>query len=137
MPSGLDLSQPHEFSVGIGNVVTTTTISASGIGALPGSPAILRSLKVMYPRSARHGLTKGGETARIDVTISTAGLIAAGFDTEGIVKSAKDAANGATAPRQIQIGMLLDGVPYEALAPAGFQTPNNAGFGNISGRSAK
>ena len=137
LPSGLDLSQPHEFSVALGNVVTTTTISASGIGALPGSPAILRSLKVMYPRSARHGLTKGGETARIDVTISTAGLIAAGFDTEGIVKNAKDAANGATAPRQIQIGMLLDGVPYEALAPAGFQTPNNAGFGNISGRSAK
>lgn len=137
LPSGLDLSQSHEFSVAIGNVVTTTIISAAGVGALPGSPPILRNLKMMYPRSARHGLTKGGEKARIDVTFSTAALIAAGFDTEGIVKNARDAANGTTAPRQIQIGMLLDGVPYETLAPAGFQAPNNADFGNISGRTGK
>ena len=137
LPSGLDTTQPHEFSVAIGNVVTSTTIDSKGAGGLPGSTPILRNLKISYPHLKKGALTKGGESARIDVTISTAGLVTAGFDTEGIIKNATLTKGTMVAPRSIQIGMLLDGVPYEALTPTSFQASSNNDFGTISGRSSK
>ena len=137
LPAGLDLSQPHEFSVALGNVVCNTTIDARGAGSVPGSPAILRNLKVSFPHLPKGALTTGGESARIDVTMYTAGLIVSGFDTEGIVKNAKDAPSGVMAPRKIQVGMLLDGVPYESLTPTGYTSYSGSDFGVISGRTQK
>jgi|GEM_PF-1589530 len=137
LAAGLDLSKPHEFSVALGNVVVNTTLDARGSGGVPGTPAILRNLKVMYPKISKGKLTKGGESCRIDVTFSTAGLVAAGFDTEGIVKDARDLSSNGTAGRKIQVGMLLDGVPYESLPSSTLVQPKSTDFGTISGRTGR
>jgi sugar lactone lactonase YvrE len=135
LPAGLAVSAPHEFSIGIGNIVVDTMVDKKGKGEVPGNPAILKKLKLTYLKVKKGTITQGGEIARVDVTFNTAGMIDAGFDTEGIIRSATDAAGGKKAPRQIQIAMLLDGVPYTVLAPVTFTVSSTTAFGSISGRS--
>jgi len=133
LPSGLITSSSHEFSVGIGNIVVSTTINAKGKGSAPGTPAVLKSLSIAYMKVKKGVPTKGGETARISLVFNTAGMVAAGFDTEGIVRDSPDLTKG-QAPRSIQVAMELDGVPYTALVPVTFTVSSNSSFGSISGR---
>ena len=134
LPSGLDVSSSHEFSIGIGNIVVNTTVNGKGKGAVPGTPAVLKTMKITYMKVKKGVPTKGGETARIDVLFSTAGMVAAGFDTEGIVRTAPDVTNRQKAQRSIQVAMELDGVPYVAQAQVTFTVSSNSSFGNIAGR---
>jgi hypothetical protein len=135
LPSGLAVSSPHEFSIALGNIVVDTMVDKKGKGIITDRLGTLKKLKLTYLKVKKDTITKGGEIARVDVTFNTAGMVNAGFDTEGIVRSASDAGGGKKAPRQIQIAMLLDGVPYTVLAPVTFTVSSNTSFGSISGRS--
>ena len=132
LPPGLDTSKVHELGIAIGNIVSTTTVDAKGAGKSIGA---LKKLKVTYVKFKKGATTKGGEVAKIDATLSAAGLVAAGFDTEGIASTAADATKGKKAPRSIQIAVVLEGVTYEALAPVTFSLSSKADSGIIAGRS--
>ncbi len=136
LPPGLDLSKPHEFWIAIGNIVVETTIDAHGKGQTPGTPAVLRSLRVT-PKYRRNAITVGGEQAQVDATYYSSGLVTAGFDTEGISNQSNDVSSGKSVGRNIQVAFLLDGIPFQSLVPVNFNVSNNTDFGNISGRTAK
>ena len=138
LPAGLDITKQHEFMIGIGNIIVDATVGKNGKGTAVAKSSALRSLKIQYPKLKHGAVTTGGESAVVSAIFSTAGMVAAGFDTEGVTRSASDAAFGKKAPRNIQISMLLDGVPYETLAPVSFAIDtHNSDFGVISGRTKK
>ena len=137
LPGGLNTKKPHEFDIGIGNIVANASVDAHGKGAIStgsGGGTLLKKLKLTYLRIPKGGISKGGEEVRVDATFSTAGLVAAGFDTEGISNRATDVSPTQAANRNIQIGMLLDGVPYEILAPVTFSVSKDSLLGTIQGR---
>jgi len=133
LPAGFTVGQPHEFYIGIGNIVVMTTLDKNGKGAVPGTPAVLKSLKLTT--KVKKGVTTvGGEAATVTVTYSTKNMVANGFDTEGISAQATDVGNGKTAPRNIQVAILLDGSPYQMLAPVDYKLSGKSDLGNIAGR---
>ena len=132
LPPGLDTSKAHEFAISVGNIVTTTTVDTKGAGKATGA---LKKLKVTFTKFKKGAITKGGEIAKIDATIAAAGLVNAGFDTEGVASTAADATKGKKAPRSIQIALVYEGVTYEGLATVTFSLSNKADTGTISGRS--
>ena len=136
LPAGITQGQPHEFWIGIGNIIVTTTLDKNGKGSVPGSPGILKSLKVTS--KLKKGQTSvGGEPATVTCTYSTMAMVANGFDTEGISKDSTDLPKGKSTSRMIQVAMLLDGSPFQALAPVNFSKSGNSDLGTISGRSSK
>ena len=137
LPAGLDISVDHEFDLSIGNIVVNTVIGKGGRGKTPGTPPVLRTLQVRYPRIKKGALTVGGEIATVTATLNQTQMVAAGFNTEGVAANAGDAAFGKVASRKIQVSMLLDGVPYESLTPVNFTIGKNPDLGSISGRSLK
>ncbi len=136
LPAGYDPSVAHEFWVAIGNIVVETTIDKHGKGLAPGTPAVLKTLKISTKIKKGH-VAVGGEDARINVTYFSQAMVSLGFDTEGISQQSQDVSKGKSAPRNIQVAMLLDGVPFQSLAPVDFSVSNNMDFGSISGRSGK
>ncbi len=132
LPPGLNTAKPHELAIAIGNIVTTTTLDAKGTAAPKGA---LKKLKVTYVKLKKGSITKGGEEAKVDATISASGLIVNGFDTEGLSATAADATKGKKANRSIQIAVELEGVTYETLAPVTFSVSNKADSGTIAGRN--
>ena len=64
-------------------------------------------------------------------------MVTNGFDTEGISTASTDLPKGKSASRIIQVAMLLDGAPFQSLAPVNFSKSANSDLGTISGRSAK
>ena len=136
LPAGYDPSVAHEFWVAVGNIVVETTIDKHGKGLAPGTPAVLKTLKISTKIKKGH-VAVGGEDARINVTYYSQAMVKSGFDTEGISQQSSDVSKGKSAPRNIQVAMLLDGVPFQALAPVDFSISNNSDFGSISGRSGK
>ena len=136
LPAGYDPFVAHEFWVGLGNIVVETNIDNHGKGAAPGTPAVLKTLKISTKIKKGH-VAVGGEDARINVTYYSQAMVSSGFDTEGISQQSQDVSKGKSAPRNIQVAMLLDGVPFQDLAPVDFSVSNNMDFGNISGRSGK
>jgi len=94
---------------------------------------VLKSLKLTT--KVKKGVTTvGGEAATVTVTYSTKNMVANGFDTEGISAQATDVGNGKTAPRNIQVAILLDGSPYQMLAPVDYKLSGKSDLGNIAGR---
>ncbi len=137
LPSGLNPAKPHEFSVGIGNIIVNAMLDAHGKGTSTGGSNLLKSMKVTFKGVKKGTVTKGGETAQFTLTFSTTGIVAAGFDTEGISNKSTDVTPGRSAMRKIQLALLLDGTPYEFQAGVTFAISNDSAFGTISGRSAK
>ena len=137
LPSGLNPAKPHEFSVGIGNIIVNAMLDAHGKGTSTGGSNLLKSMKVTFKGVKKGAVTKGGETAQFALTFSTTGIVAAGFDTEGISNKSTDVTPGRSAMRKIQLALLLDGTPYEFQAGVTFAISSNSAFGTISGRSAK
>ena len=136
LPAGLDMAKPHEFWLSIGNIVVKTTIDEHGRGDTPGTPGVLRSLRVHY--FGKKGIvTVGGEKARVFATYYGAGFVAAGFDTEGISNTSTDTGTKIPAQRSIQIAALLDGSPFQTRATVNFEVAPGSDFGSISGRRRK
>jgi hypothetical protein len=135
LPPGLDTSLPHEIYVGIGNNITNTQVSSRGVGDVPGAPGLLQKLRLRL-KVKKDAVTAGGEDARINIVFNRTNLVGTGFETEGVSKNSKDTEpGGPKVARKIQIAVVLDGVPYEALAPVNFGITNKGDFGAISGRS--
>lgn len=131
LPPGLDLSKVQEFAVGVGNITDVTTVDPKGKGTLPGIQGHIKKLKVKYPRLKDTTLTAGGETARVDVTFSMAGMSAAGFDTEGVSAEATDFNAKKVAARSIQLAFVLAGVSYEASSKVDFKLSAKKDVGSI------
>lgn len=132
LQAGFDPSKSHEVWFGIGNIVVVTMVDPKGKGTVPGDPAVLKSLK--FTTKLKKGtVAAGGELATITVTYSTSKMVANGFDTEGIDAQSTDLIKG-KAIRNIQIAMVVDGVPYQALKPVDFSVTGKSDFGNLSAR---
>ncbi len=137
LPAELDLSQEHEFSVAIGNVVADLNIDKIG-RLIPGrSDPLVKSFRIQYLRVKPGTVTKGGELGRVLVKMSANNLVAAGFDTEGITSDSTDAFPGKVARRQLQVAFLLEGVAYETLFPVNFQIKPNKKSGIVTTVRAK
>ncbi len=136
LPAGFDPSVPHEFSIGIGNIVIIASVDAKGNGKEINGSGALKKLKLSY-KLKKGQISKGGELATVNATYNLAGMVNAGFDTEGISPRSTDATPGKTAPRTIQTGFTLDGAAYETQAPVQFTVSKNSEFGSIDGRNSK
>ena len=136
LPAGITIGQEHEFWMGIGNIVVTTTLDKNCKGIIANKSGTLKNVKMMT-KLKKGTVTLGGEPATITVTYSAQNMVANGFDSEGVSNQAADAKGGKVAQRQIQIAMLLDGAPFQSLAPANFSVSHNSDFGTINGRSSK
>lgn len=134
LPANLDISKSHELSFAIGNIVVDAMVNAKGKGTAVNNAKVLKSMKIQYQHVKKGVPTKGGETAQISVVFSSAGLTAAGFDTEGISTRSTDITAGKSGVRSIQVGMLLDGIPYSAQAPVTFAISKDSLLGTIQGR---
>ena len=138
LPANLDTSKSHELSFAIGNIVVDAMVNAQGKGSAVANgvsnPKVLKSMKIQYQHVKKGVPTKGGETAQVSVIFSSAGLTAAGFDTEGITTRSTDVTAGKSGLRSIQVGMLLDGIPYSAQLPVTFAISKDSLLGTIQGR---
>ncbi|MEI6234625.1 MAG: hypothetical protein WCT04_16340 [Planctomycetota bacterium] len=135
LPPGLDLRKNYEFWIALGNIVVKSTIS-KGKGTDFSVPGIVKSLKITTKAKITY-LTVGGEEATINVTYSAKGTVTNGFDTDGISNRSKDTVGGMSAPRKIQVAMLVDGAPFQSVAPVDFSMSKGGDLGTISGRSGK
>lgn len=139
LPAGLDLSVAEglTLSLGIGNITDDIVISPKGKGQTPGAQGRVKSAKVKYPRLAKgKTVTAGGEVAQVQVTLNTADMDINGFDTEGItptLATGEDPKKAAS--RNIQLALVLGGVPYETLAPVQFKVSSKMDAGTLTGRA--
>ena len=113
LPAGLDLSKEHELAIGIGNVIDSVVVDAKGRGMSKGVLGRIKSVRVKYPRLKGTTLTSAGQTATIDVLLSTPDMDVKGFDTEGIRPDVTDLVSQAN----VQVMLVLGGVSYGAVAP--------------------
>ena len=135
LPAGMDMSQPFEFWIAIGNIVVKTTV-VKGKGTNPSVANVLKSLKISS-KVKKGVITVGGEPATILVTYSANNTVNNGFDTEGISNKSTDVTPGSktAAPRKIQVAMLMDGAPFQTVAPVDFTLGKGSDFGGMTGRS--
>jgi hypothetical protein len=133
LPAGMTLNQSQAVSVGIGNVTGSGTVDAKGkVSGLSG--AALKKLQVKWPRLANGTTeTKGGEKAKVTITLQGTSLDAAGFDTEGIVNTGLT--DKVPVPRSIQTAIVLGGVSYYAQASVNYTLKK--GTGMLQGRTEK
>ena len=136
LPKGLTIGAPHEFWLAIGNIVVKTTLDKNGKGAVPGTPGVLKNLKVAT-KAKKGSVTTGVEIATVTATYSTKDMVNNGFDTEGISSKATDVPSGKSVTRMIQVAMLLDGTPFQSLSQVDFSLSSKTDFGVISGRTQK
>ncbi len=134
LPAGVTMSSPYEFWIAIGNIVVKSTI-VKGKGTAFSVAGVIKSLKITS--KVKKGVTTvGGEPATIAVTYSSKNTVSNGFDTEGISNQSTDVTPGkGTAPRKIQVAMLLEGAPFQSVTPVNFSLTKNMDFGGMSGRS--
>jgi hypothetical protein len=140
LPPGFDPNKTggNPVVIGIGNIVDTLNVDAKGkpIDKSTGASQRIKKLSVKFPKLA--GPAVGGETAKIDVTLGLADMDTAGLDTEGITASLRsDEKKLKTAPRFIQVNMLLAGVPYESYVPVQYKVSTKGDAGQIQGRAGK
>jgi hypothetical protein len=137
LPAGLNLTQKPQVSFSIGNIVDSIAIDAKGHGILPSAKGRIKKLQFALPKLAK-GTTQipEGVTAKFTVTINQVGLSTAGFDTDGITNILSPTElKMKTIPRNVQVAMLVGGVPYTLLAPVAFKLSASDTSGTISGRS--
>jgi hypothetical protein len=123
LPAGFALAPSGglEISVGIGAITDTVAVDAKGRAILPSVKNIIKRLKLRCPQFPQ-GVSSGGETAQIDVSFTLPDMDVAGLDTDGIRSRVRnDERTLKAVDRNVQIGVLLGGVPYESYAPVSFQ----------------
>ncbi len=135
LPAGMNMSQPFEFWIALGNIVVETTV-VIGKGTNPSVANVLKSLKIST-KLKKGAITVGGEPATILVTYSAKNTVSNGFDTEGISNKSTDVTPGGKtpAPRKIQVAMLMDGAPFQTVAPVNFTIAKGSDFGGMAGRT--
>jgi hypothetical protein len=135
LPAGYILKNPsgNDIGMSMGNVQDVLTISPKNKLTLPTQNGVVT--KFTLRAHLKNGVAVGGETAKVAITMNTAGLDLAGYDTEGITGSVRSDEQGMVAvDRSIQVNMLVGGQGYELLAPVEYELGPNNSFGTISGR---
>jgi len=138
LPAGMDLSQPQEFSMGMGNVIDTVMVDPKGKTSDKGTLERITKLNIKYPKLPKdETLTTTGQKAKITITMSTANMDSIGFDTEGITAALRnDEAGEKSVPRSIQVAMVLAGVSYEGTAPVEYKVSKKGDAGTMGGRGS-
>ncbi|MGD0093792.1 MAG: hypothetical protein ABSE73_28115, partial [Planctomycetota bacterium] len=148
LPAGLTVNASLPVSVGIGNVTGSATVdpkgkvmglTSAGSGATPITKPITK-LQFKWPRlDKKNPVTKTGDQATLAITLAGKSLDAAGFDTEGIVKSDATGKTLVTGKkgvdRNIQTAIVIGGVSYYAQAKAAYVLTK--GTGQLTGRAQK
>ena len=124
LPAGMDLSQPQQMSIGVGNLVEDVTVSNKGRAGATGR---LKSFQIAYPHLKKGGppLTGTGIQAKFKLTLSGLALDKDAFDSEGITNAATVALAGD--PRSIQVALVLGGTSYYVYANALYSVKKNQG----------
>jgi PKD repeat protein len=137
LPEGLDITQPQELALGIGNIIDSVMVDAKGKPKLPSSAGGIAKLQVKYPRLKKGvKLTPAGQTASVTLTLNKSSLSAKGFDTEGITATLKDSEKGLkVVPRSIQVAVVFAGVAYQNVVPVQFKVSPKGDSGVITGRA--
>ena len=126
LPDGFDHSKDQEFWIAIGNIADRVMVSSKGRPASRSDKGFIKSLGIKYPiktRAVAASVTKPKNPkpakpvnqATVSVMLSMKGMIAAGFDTEGILPQLLPGeAKQKTVKRKIQVAMELSGVAYSS-----------------------
>ena len=127
LPEGFDVSAATPVSVGIGNIVDDVTVDSRGRGSGKGNKGRIKGIRINYPKVGKGStLTKAGQKAKIAITMVSAGMVAGGFDTEGV------GANPTTNKLNIQLDLLVAGVPYELSVPVNLFVSRDSALASIS-----
>jgi hypothetical protein len=126
-PPGFDFSTPRDFSIGIGNIVANATVDTHGNGMPSDANSVLKKLKLSLGK-AKNG---AAATVQIAATISKAGLVKMGLDTEGIVTVASDVMPGKAVARKFQVAVVLQGAAYLSLIPVEFTLAKGSKTGKV------
>ncbi|MGD0089656.1 MAG: putative Ig domain-containing protein [Planctomycetota bacterium] len=121
MPGGVNMNGTFPVAVGLGNVVQTVAVT-KGKGAKIGA---VTAFTISAAKLPKNKTTKGGEDAKVSLTLLKAGLSAAGFDTEGIINTKIDKKTPAN--RQIQVAFVIEGVSYYGTLQAQYTNAKNVG----------
>jgi len=138
LPPGFDPAKTggNPVVIGIGNIVDTLFIDAKGkpLDKSTGVSQRIKKLSVKFPKLS--GPAVGGEIAKLDVTLSLADMDTVGLDTEGITAQLRsDEKKLKTAPRFIQVNLLLSGVPFQSYVPVQYKVSPKGDAGQLSGRA--
>jgi len=135
LPAGLELTQDQELWIGAGNVVERVLLDRRGNAKdkSTGDSGRIKKAKVKWPRLPKGvTATTGDEVATVSVTFMLPDMDTIGFDTEGVTNTLRpDEAGKTSVRRQIQVGLVLAGVSYEALAPADFKLSKKMDSGQL------
>ncbi|MCY3017600.1 MAG: SBBP repeat-containing protein [Planctomycetota bacterium] len=133
LPAGLSLKESQSISVGIGNVTANGAVDCKGrvTGLSAGN---IKKVQVKWPRLDKtNPVTKGGEKAKVTISMKGTSLDSAGFDTEGVVNTGL--ADKVPVPRDIQTAVVVGGVSYYAQAKVNYTLKK--GTGMLQGRTPR
>ncbi|MEI6232202.1 MAG: PKD domain-containing protein [Planctomycetota bacterium] len=126
LPVGFNTATKHELQVSIGNITGIVNLNSRGTGELNSNNGLFAKAKVFFP--SKGGVLTKTQAVRVDVLMANTGLVEQGFDTEGI-SNVRRGIKGVS--RQIQVGMTLDGLPYQSLVPVSFSVSADGQSGAI------
>jgi len=130
LPVGLKVTDEHDLSVGVGNIIDHVKLNTRGLGKSTGDSGSVKRVSIRYPKVDRNTKLTAGppakRIARIALTLSAKDLVAKGFDTEGVDPSG----NGNRL--QVQTAVVLAGVSYQVSAPVRLRVPSRKDAGTIT-----
>jgi hypothetical protein len=140
LPVGTDLNQNQELSLGIGNILDHVIVNPKGkpvdangqpikAGAF-GDGGNIKKVSVKFPKTDKTKIITAAipaskRLATVTVTLFSKGMVARGFDTEGVDP------NATTKSLKIQVGFVLAGVAYENTAAATLKVATKKDTGSI------
>ncbi len=136
LPAGYAPKNPsgNDIPVSMGNVIDSVHLDAKGRLTLPTAKGLIKVFKLTPPKLPT-GVAAGGETAKVSFTMTSLGLSALGFDSEGITSTVRSDELGMTGvQRFVQVNMVIDNTTYSVLAPVQFTVDTSGDFGTFQGR---
>jgi len=114
LPGGFVPGAAHTLDIGLSNLVDRITLDPKGKAS---GGSIVVSAKVKFPKPAR-GQTAlpAGAMATLRFVIDVQGAIAKGLESEGIDGAARNLSTFGVS-RELQVALILDGVPYQGSIP--------------------
>ncbi|HYG75473.1 MAG TPA: NHL repeat-containing protein [Planctomycetota bacterium] len=128
LPAGLNTSSKQRIYIAAGNIVDDVEIDVKGKAMLPSSNQFIKKLQVTFPKT-------GSSMGKVSFTLQRKGLVAQGFNTEGVSASVPIPPKSKGAGIGIQVALVIGGVAYEIKAPVLLKTKGDAA--QIQGKSAK
>lgn len=125
LPGGLDLTQPQQVSVGVGNVVEDVTFAVKGTSkpkvTSKATGVKFTKVQIKWPRAA---VTENGTMAAIGLQLKSANLAEDGFKFEGITNTVTE---NVPVNLSIQVAVIISGVTYYSQLPATYTLKKGKG----------